>query len=99
MRILTLAILAIAGISAAPSARAQTYDPAYPVCLQIYQGWNDYYFECAYTSLAQCNMSASGRAAQCIVNPYYGGRKTAPPASSRRHRRVSRINSGHGAQR
>jgi hypothetical protein len=89
MRILALAILAIAAVSAAPSARAQTYDPAYPVCLQIYQGWHDYYFECAYTSLAQCNMSASGRAAQCIVNPYYGGRKTAPAVSSRRHRRVN----------
>jgi hypothetical protein len=84
-----LAILTIAAVSAAPSARAQTYDPAYPVCLQIYQGWNDYYFECAYTSLAQCNASASGRAAQCIVNPYYAGRKTAPRGRrDRRHRRV-----------
>jgi hypothetical protein len=89
MRILALAILTIATASAAPSARAQTYDPAYPVCLQIYQDWNDYYFECAYTSLAQCNMSASGRAAQCIINPYYAGRKTAPPGRrDRRHRRV-----------
>jgi Protein of unknown function (DUF3551) len=89
MRILALAILTIATASVAPSARAQTYDPAYPVCLQIYQGWNDYYFECAYTSLAQCNMSASGRAAQCIINPYYAGRKTAPPGRrDRRHRRV-----------
>jgi uncharacterized protein DUF3551 len=89
MRILALAILTIATISAAPSARGQTYDPAYPVCLQIYQGWNDYYFECAYTSLPQCNASASGRAAQCIVNPYYAGRKTAPPGPrDRRHRRV-----------
>jgi hypothetical protein len=89
MRIPALAILTIATVSAAPSARAQTYDPAYPVCLQIYQGWNDYYFECAYTSLAQCNASASGRAAQCIVNPYYAGRKTAPPGPrDRRHRRV-----------
>jgi hypothetical protein len=78
MRIPALAILAIATASVAPSARAQTYDPAYPVCLQIYQGFNDYYFECGYTSLAQCNMSASGRAAQCIVNPYYAGAKTAP---------------------
>jgi hypothetical protein len=79
MRVLALAMLTIATASAAPSARAQTYDPAYPVCLQIYQGWNDYYFECGYTSRAQCNMSASGRAAQCIVNPYYAGRKPAPP--------------------
>ena len=89
MRILALAILTIATASAAPSARAQTYDPAYPVCLQIYQGWNDYYYECAYTSLAQCNMSASGRAAQCMVNPYYAGHKTAPPGQRYpRHRRV-----------
>jgi hypothetical protein len=79
MRVPTLAILMIATILTATPARAQTYDPAYPVCLQIYQGWNDYYFECAYTSLPQCNASASGRAAQCIVNPYYAGRKTAPP--------------------
>ncbi|HEX9590910.1 MAG TPA: DUF3551 domain-containing protein [Bradyrhizobium sp.] len=89
MRIPALAILTIATVSAAPSARAQTYDPAYPVCLQIYQGWNDYYFECAYTSLAQCNASASGRAALCMVNPYYAGRKTVPPGRrDRRHRRV-----------
>jgi hypothetical protein len=85
MRIRTLAILIVATILMAAPARAQTYDPAYPVCLQVYQGLTDYCFECSYTSLAQCNASASGRAAQCIVNPYYAGRKTAPPA--RRHRR------------
>jgi hypothetical protein len=85
MRVLALAILTMAMASAAPSARAQTYDPAYPVCLQVYQGFNDYYFECAYTSLPQCNASASGRAAQCVVNPYYAAPKTAPPG--RRHRR------------
>ena len=89
MRIPALVILAAAAALAAPPARAQTYDPAYPVCLQIYQGWNDYYFECAYTSLPQCNASASGRSAQCIVNPYYAGRKTAPPRQrDRRHRHV-----------
>ena len=89
MRIPALAILTITAVSTVTSARAQTYDPAYPVCLQVYQGWNDYYFECGYTSLAQCNMSASGRAAQCIVNPYYTGRKTVPPARrARPHRRV-----------
>jgi hypothetical protein len=71
MRILALASLTIATVLTAAPTLAQTYDPNYPVCLQIYQGWNDFYFECAYTSLAQCNMSASGRAAQCVVNPYY----------------------------
>ena len=86
MRILTLAILTIATVSATPSARAQTYDPKYPVCLQIYRGMTDFYFECAYTSLAQCNMSASGRAAQCIINPYY-----ARAPSGRRDRRQRRV--------
>ena len=78
MRILTSAVLvtlAIATVAAMPPARAQTYDPRYPVCLQIYQGYTDYYFECGYTSIPQCQMSASGRAAQCVVNPYYAGPK------------------------
>lgn len=83
MRIPALAILTIAAALTAPPVRAQTYDPAYPVCLQVFQGVNDFYFECAYTSLPQCNMSASGRSAQCIVNPYYAGRKAAPPRSRR----------------
>ena len=83
MRILILAILAMA--AAASSARAQTYDPRYPVCLQIYQGFTDYYFECGYTSIPQCQMSASGRSAQCVVNPYYAGPK-------RRDRRQQRRN-------
>jgi len=85
MRIPALAMLTVATLSAAPSARAQTYDPAYPVCLQVFQGIADFYFECAYTSLPQCQMSASGRAATCVVNPYYAGRKAAAPGR-RRHR-------------
>jgi hypothetical protein len=87
MRILALAVLTVAAVAAAPPARAQTYDPAYPVCLQIYTRWNDSYFECAYTSLEQCRWSASGRAAQCVVNPYYVGKK-APGRRDRRQRRV-----------
>jgi hypothetical protein len=81
MRILAMTILTIAPVLTATAALAQTYDPKYPVCLQVYQGREDFYFECAYTSLAQCNMSASGRAAQCVVNPYYvqpGPRKKRP---------------------
>jgi hypothetical protein len=88
MRIPALAILTIATISTATPTLAQTYDPKYPVCLQIYQGFTDYYFECAYTSLGQCYMSASGRAAQCIVNPYFAGAKPSPGRRDRRHRRV-----------
>jgi hypothetical protein len=69
-----LTILA-ATIALPAPARAQTYDPSYPVCLQVYQGMVDYYFECRYQTMAQCAASASGRAAQCVVNPYYGGPK------------------------
>ena len=61
---------ALIGVLAAP-ARAQTYDPHYPVCLQTY-GINGNAISCRYPSMAACQMSASGRAAQCITNPYYG---------------------------
>ena len=71
----TASTVLAAMLSLATPAQAQTYDPKYPVCLQVYQGFVDYYFECAYTSIPQCQMSASGRAAQCVVNPYYAGPK------------------------
>jgi hypothetical protein len=88
MRMLALAVLAIVSVLTATPTLAQTYDPKYPVCLQIYQGIADFYFECAYTSLAQCNMSASGRSAQCIMNPYYAGAKASPGRRDRQRRRV-----------
>jgi hypothetical protein len=69
MRGLGWTILATVLISAAP-ARAQTYDPAYPVCLQTY-GIDGGYIDCSFTSMDVCRASASGRAAQCISNPYY----------------------------
>ena len=83
MRILALAVAAIGLVSMAP-ATAQTYDRAYPVCLHVYGRIS--YYECRYTSLPQCNVSASGRPAQCIVNPYFAGAREA--AGNRRHRKV-----------
>jgi hypothetical protein len=85
MRILALVIFAIAAILAAAPAQAQTYDPDYPVCLQVY-GRAGGYIACRYTSLAQCALSASGRAAQCIVNPYFAGAQPRPGSRHRRHR-------------
>ena len=84
MRIPALAILTIATVLTAVPVRAQTYDPAYPVCLRVYGPAT--YYECRYTSLPQCNASASGRSAQCVINPYFGGAQE--PADYRRHRRV-----------
>jgi hypothetical protein len=81
MRIPALAILAIGTISTG-TAGAQTYDPAYPVCLRVHA----HYYECRYTSLPQCNASASGRAAQCFINPYFASAEV--PAGYRRHRRA-----------
>jgi hypothetical protein len=86
MRIPALAILTTAAVLAAAPARAQTYDPNYPVCLQTY-GIDGGYIECSYTSLAQCAQSASGRAAQCITNPYFAGAQAPGGPRSRRDRR------------
>lgn len=89
MRIRHLAMLTIAAAAlAATPAAAQTYDPRYPVCLQVYQGFVDYYFECGFTSMAQCQMSASGRAASCVVNPYYAGGKAGPGRRAKKPRHV-----------
>jgi hypothetical protein len=87
MRILVLAILAIATVAVAEPARAQTYDPDYPVCLHVYARGGAYY-ECRYTSLPQCALSASGRAAQCLVNPYYANAYQDRSGRHARHRRV-----------
>ena len=83
MRIPALAILAIAAASAAAPAQAQTYDPDYPVCLHVYGRVS--YYECTYTSLPQCNATASGRSAQCVINPYFAHASQAP--SARRYKR------------
>jgi hypothetical protein len=82
MRLLALTILAIAASSAAGPAAAQTYDPHYPVCLRVYGPAT--YNECTYTSLAQCQATASGRAAECYPNAFYANAAIAP--SGRRHR-------------
>ena len=71
MRIMKI-LLATAAMAAVSPARAQTYDPAYPICLQTF-GIMGNAISCGYTSMNQCQFSASGLAAQCIVNPYYAG--------------------------
>ena len=83
MRILAFAILAIGTISIGPAA-AQMYDPNFPVCLHVWTRGANYY-DCSFTTLSQCNASASGRAAGCDINPYFAG--TRVPAG-RYYRRV-----------
>jgi hypothetical protein len=68
MRRLAFAALALGTALTATPASAQTYGSGYPVCLHVYGPAT--YYECNYSSIAQCNATASGRAAQCVVNPF-----------------------------
>jgi hypothetical protein len=87
MRVLALALLAISAVSAAGPARAQTFDPRFPVCLHVYGPTT--YYECYFTTLAQCAASASGRAAQCVLNPYVASAYVEPPRlRHHRHRHL-----------
>ena len=74
MRTMACSLLLLGLALAASPVRAQTYDPNYPICLQAY-GITGNYISCRYRSMAQCKVSASARAAQCIVNPYFGKRR------------------------
>jgi hypothetical protein len=70
MRALVLIMSGIGTILIASPTQAQTYAPNFPICLQTY-GIGGNYIDCSYTSLAQCKVSASGRAAHCFINPYF----------------------------
>ena len=87
MRILALAALVTGAVSATTPARAQTYGGSnYPVCLHVLGQIS--YFDCRYTSLAECNQSASGRAAQCVTNPYPASATVGGGPVRKRARRV-----------
>jgi hypothetical protein len=73
MRRFAWIILAGGTIMVGAPADAQTYNPNYPICMQVVTFGGGPYFECSYTTMAQCSASASGRAAQCIINPYFAG--------------------------
>ena len=79
-------ILLIGTMLAVWPAQAQTYGSNFPICLQTY-GRSGGYIECDYTSMAQCRVSASGRAAQCMTNPYFAGadRQVSRRAYRRQH--------------
>jgi hypothetical protein len=80
------ALLSLAAVSMVEPANAQTYGQDYPVCLHVYGPIT--YYECGYTSIAQCNATASGRAAQCVLNPYLAYASAPPVRASRRGRPV-----------
>jgi hypothetical protein len=78
MRIPALAILTIfAALTAAP-AEAQTFGGNYPVCIQMYLRDGARNIECRFTSMEQCQATASGLSATCLLNPY--ARESREPA-------------------
>jgi hypothetical protein len=86
MRSLALTILTMGFVLAAGYAQAQTYDPAYPVCL-----YDDAYgaspqYRCSYTTMDQCRASASG--GTCSLNPYYAGGTASVKQNNRQLRPV-----------
>ncbi len=85
MRRLALTILTMGIVLTAGHARAQRYDPAYPVCLYVVSFGTSPYYRCSYTTMDQCRASANGQ--MCSLNPYYAG-ATAPVR--RDNRRYSR---------
>jgi len=88
MRKLAFAAFAAGTLFAATPASAQTYGAGYPVCLHVY-GPAATYYDCSYSSIAQCNGTASGRAAQCVLNPYMANAgMDYPPAGGRHYRRA-----------
>ena len=88
MRLSALAILAIVAVSAAGPAGAQTYDPAFPFCMHVYERRSIPRQDCSYYTMEQCRASASGRGFACDPNPYYVGAAASPGRYKKRHRRV-----------
>jgi hypothetical protein len=84
--ILLVASLLEASLGAAP-AEAQTYDPRYPVCIEVYTV-DGRSIDCSFTSIPQCAATASGQPAECYANPYFtqSRRPRAEPSPPRRSR-------------
>jgi len=86
MRKWALTILIVSIALTAGHARAQTYDPAFPVCLYVVSFGISPYYRCSYTTMDQCRASANGQ--MCVLNPYYAGAK-AGRSNRRNHRQTS----------
>jgi hypothetical protein len=91
MRLAFSIALAAAALLVATDARAQRYDPRFPVCMHVFPGGGvggglDY-FNCSFTSIPQCRATASGLPASCDLNPYYAFDQS-PPVRRRHHRQV-----------
>jgi hypothetical protein len=82
MRRAWLALMAAGAVSIAAPATAGEF----PYCIKgcdFGAGAGD----CSFSSLAQCQATASGRDASCAANPYFNARADMQPDRSRQSRR------------
>lgn len=78
-----LPLAALAMFTACTPAPAQTYDPAFPFCMHVFGDLEGERMDCVFSAWNQCTAAASGRAATCVVNPYYTAKKSAPGRRSK----------------
>lgn len=79
----TLALVSTIGAACLLAASPARAEIDYPVCLHVYGPIT--YDDCSYTTMEQCRPQASGRPAQCLINPFYGTRSH--PSGNRRKAR------------
>ena len=83
MRILMMAILTAAAVAASAPAQAQTYDPNYPVCMQVFRPFSLFRLPLQLDPAMQASRRPAARRSASI-NPYF-----AIALKSRRSRRAS----------
>ena len=86
MRTLALTILTMGMALAAGHARAQRYDPAFPVCLYVVTRGGGSYYRCSYYTMDQCRASSNGQ--MCGLNPDHAGATASPRRNGRRYRQA-----------
>ena len=69
MRAVAGVIFGTAVIFSAEPTWAQTYDPKYPVCIEVLDSSGGR-IECWFTSMEECKNGSTGTG-RCFANPYY----------------------------
>jgi Tfp pilus assembly protein PilV len=87
MRVLALAILTMFVALATAPADAQTFGGNGPYCMEYYQWGGSRNIDCSYSTIAQCQATASGLSAMCLTNPYYANAQVPRDPAYRRSRR------------
>ena len=86
MRILPLTALLFT-VSAAAPAEAQTFGGNGPYCMQYFQWGGSRNIDCSYSTIAQCQATASGLSAMCLTNPSYANARAPRHLAYRRSHR------------